>query len=968
MAKKQTLEEKIEEQVDKYDGTGAAGAPGSERPRYEVYAGALRAILERACEECGVMGFVEARAKSTASFVEKISRKGKGLDDPVTQFTDLCGARVIAQTQQEVDRICEFIRAHFKIDEANSPDIRSRLAVGEFGYLSDHLVVQMPWSTLTSISLPGEDSMSPEERLLAEVLEESLDTSVRPALRSWQQVADYIGNRKAEIQVRTLLQHAWAAITHDRVYKSEFDAPEALRRQLHRMAALMEEADGELQEAVDRVDTYNLNYAAYLEPDEIDAEISRWRAVLPQTDGAGRRNVAMKIARLARAKEDWDAVVEALQEHVQEGIPGMLRDLGVTASSGAGWSMPQQLRKAVAGEDWTRVRSLLSPHTAKAMADMLCEIGLAESIRKNQAGRGHLEDAVTIAPGHVDAHCYLGDTYCERMDSCLGGACEKAREHYARAFEEAPAEPRALRCYLECCLCGGRDISALRLLRPGLEAAIGTCRERASIGVYVPYAYYDMGIFELMLDRPYESLSAFAKAVHHSRTPRKVERALKDVEKLRDAAQGALGKLPEGAREDEREHLCRWLRWCEWLRRFLLLARAVKLRKAAQQLAESAAETEAAEARGTADTARDALCVDLATKRHVRMDEPVVVVAGGTDESVQDQMAEYGTLVMRAFAGFEGTIISGGTTAGICGVIGGLSVGGAVRKVSYLPDRDRLPADAPLDTRYDIREPVPLPEELRPGATEDEVPFTALEPIQGWIDLFCQEVAPEDVNVLGINGGTIAGFEYRLALALGATVGIIQSSGRVAVDMKEEQDEWRRGALVWLPADPMSLRAFVQPPAEPQKPFDEPDVLESAARTVHEKYREDKIASADPALKPWEPLDEGYKEANRQQVRYARRILATEGYQVRPKRARGKGIGEFKAREVERMAEMEHGRWVAERLRAGWQYGPKRDKEKKTSPYLCAWADLPENIKDYDRKAVRDWPDVMKEAGLKIVR
>ena len=138
---------------------------------------------------------------------------------------------------------------------------------------------------------------------------------------------------------------------------------------------------------------------------------------------------------------------------------------------------------------------------------------------------------------------------------------------------------------------------------------------------------------------------------------------------------------------------------------------------------------------------------------------------------------------------------------------------------------------------------------------------------------------------------------------------------------------------------------------------------------MHEKYREDKIASADPALKPWQQLDEIYKESNRQQVRYAGRILGTQRYSLRPKHSRGKAVRKFtNADEVNQMAEMEHGRWAAERLRAGWQYGPSRDKEKKTSPYLRAWADLPENVKDYDRKAVRDWPDVMKDAGLKIVR
>ena len=50
-----------------------------------------------------------------------------------------------------------------------------------------------------------------------------------------------IGNRKAELQLQTSLQNVWAAIGHDRLYKSEFKPPSTLDRQLHRVAALLED-------------------------------------------------------------------------------------------------------------------------------------------------------------------------------------------------------------------------------------------------------------------------------------------------------------------------------------------------------------------------------------------------------------------------------------------------------------------------------------------------------------------------------------------------------------------------------------------------------------------------------------------------------------------------------------------------------------------------------------------------------
>ncbi len=50
---------------------------------------------------------------------------------------------------------------------------------------------------------------------------------------------------KAEIQVRTSLQHAWASTSRALQYTRETDVPKELRRRLHRVSALLELADGE---------------------------------------------------------------------------------------------------------------------------------------------------------------------------------------------------------------------------------------------------------------------------------------------------------------------------------------------------------------------------------------------------------------------------------------------------------------------------------------------------------------------------------------------------------------------------------------------------------------------------------------------------------------------------------------------------------------------------------------------------
>src|SRR5687767_13967907 len=82
---------------------------------------------------------VDARAKSVASFAEKLLRKKKYVD-PLSEMTDLCGARIVCAFESDVRAVCEAIRLKFgkAIDETNSLDQRSLLRAGEFGYRSIH--------------------------------------------------------------------------------------------------------------------------------------------------------------------------------------------------------------------------------------------------------------------------------------------------------------------------------------------------------------------------------------------------------------------------------------------------------------------------------------------------------------------------------------------------------------------------------------------------------------------------------------------------------------------------------------------------------------------------------------------------------------------------------------------------------------------------------------------------------------
>jgi hypothetical protein len=76
----------------------------------------------------------------------------------------------------------------------------------------------------------------------------------------------------------------------------------------------------------------------------------------------------------------------------------------------------------------------------------------------------------------------------------------------------------------------------------------------------------------------------------------------------------------------------------------------------------------------------------------------------------------------------------------------------------------------------------------------------------------------------------------------------------------------------------------------------------------------------------------------------------------------------FSKKEIETMAEMEHGRWNAERLMDGWRWGERKDVDKKISPYLVSWHKLPEDVKEWDRKMMCKIPEILAGIGLEIRR
>jgi len=143
-------------------------------------------------------------------------------------------------------------------------------------------------------------------------------------------------------------------------------------------------------------------------------------------------------------------------------------------------------------------------------------------------------------------------------------------------------------------------------------------------------------------------------------------------------------------------------------------------------------------------------------------------------------------------------------------------------------------------------------------------------------------------------------------------------------------------------------------------------------RAIHERFLEEQRGKR-PAdareMKPWVELDEDLKESNRQQADDIPNKLRGIGCGLEPaKPGEVPPLFAFTAEELNLMARLEHERWNQEKLRAGWRFGPVKNNEAKTTPYLVDFDRLPPDVQQWDIAAVAAIPDLVRRAGLRVSR
>lgn len=179
-------------------------------PGYKAFLREFKRTVEHIISADGIpLAFdISERLKSLASIKDKHESTRYRIKESILELNDLVGLRIVVVFPEDRERVISIIKAEFD-DYTTIKSIRRDY--DKFGYNSIHLIVGVKKEWL--------------------------------ATPDWR---DH-GDKRIEIQVRTLSEHIWAETSHTLFYKNEESIPDTIKRDLSRLSALLEVVDEKLQ-------------------------------------------------------------------------------------------------------------------------------------------------------------------------------------------------------------------------------------------------------------------------------------------------------------------------------------------------------------------------------------------------------------------------------------------------------------------------------------------------------------------------------------------------------------------------------------------------------------------------------------------------------------------------------------------------------------------------------------------------
>ena len=297
----------------------------------------------------------------------------------------------------------------------------------------------------------------------------------------------------------------------------------------------------------------------------------------------------------------------------------------------------------------------------------------------------------------------------------------------------------------------------------------------------------------------------------------------------------------------------------------------------------------------------------------------------------------------QALRDFDGVVLSGGTASGVAGITAAAANGYGIPLIGYAPQ-----GSGDRDLYASLRE-------------TDGAEFSELEPLMMWTDILACGLTPAQGSLVATPGGPITRAEILIARALGATVAWLDPEGEAPLAL---DDDLPGGAenIIELPSDAMSVRAVIS-----RTHLEDSELRDHLAKLAHAQYRSQQPPERlerDPACAPWDRLLPVFRASNRAQADDIPNKLAMLGLRVERLDAGGRPL-RLNERQIQQLAEMEHGRYVFDRLEAGWRHGD-RDANRGRSPYFVPWSELTEAERYWDVSAVETIAGALQSFGYGV--
>jgi hypothetical protein len=142
---------------------------------------------------------------------------------------------------------------------------------------------------------------------------------IREKLLEYQQLTAL----KFEIQVRTVLQHAWAELAHDRSFKFSPGLPPAIQRRLNLYAGMLEIVDGGFDSISKEIDDYvraiNSKSIGEISSSEIDrVSIEKFLELLVADNGLNVEKVDIELSVIEELKSFGVSKIDDLRSMVSK--------------------------------------------------------------------------------------------------------------------------------------------------------------------------------------------------------------------------------------------------------------------------------------------------------------------------------------------------------------------------------------------------------------------------------------------------------------------------------------------------------------------------------------------------------------------------------------------------------------------------------------------------------------------------